>query len=142
MGTFNYNLASYLGQMLKNVSPMNHSCSDTFTFLNDLGHFDLENKFMISYDVCSLFTNIPLNETLDLAVKLIIDDKPDLNITPNELKELFIYCTSKTNFIFQDTIYDQVDGIAMGSPLAPTLANLFMGYNENKWLNEYKGVGP
>ena len=39
-------------------------------------------------------------------------------------------------------MYDQVDGIAMGSPLAPTLANLFMGYNEANWLSEYTGARP
>ena len=25
----------------------------------------------------------------------------------------------------------------MGSPLAPVLANIFMGFHESKWLNEY-----
>ena len=30
----------------------------------------------------------------------------------------------------------------MGSPLAPPLANLFMGVNENKWLREYNENGP
>ena len=39
-------------------------------------------------------------------------------------------------------IYDQVDGCAMGSPLAPPLANLFMGVNETKWINDYEGNGP
>ena len=35
---------------------------------------------------------------------------------------------------FDGKIFDQVDGIAMGSPLGPALANLFMGYDEQKWL--------
>ena len=33
--------------------------------------------------------------------------------------------------------YDQVDGVAMGSPLAPVLANLFMGHHEKNWLDNY-----
>ena len=33
--------------------------------------------------------------------------------------------------------YNQIDGVAMGSPLAPVLANIFMGFHESKWLNEY-----
>ena len=97
---------------------------------------------MVSFDVCSLFTNIPLNETIDLAVNLILSNKPDLKITHAELRELFVFATSKTNFIFQVVIYDQIDGIAMGSPLAPILANLFMGYNETIWINEYMGKKP
>ena len=30
----------------------------------------------------------------------------------------------------------------MGSPLAPVLANLFLGYHENNWINNYKGIKP
>ena len=97
---------------------------------------------MVSFDICSLFTNIPLKETIDLAVKLIFEKDKNLKITKEELTELFVFATAKTNFIFNGVIYDQVDGIAMGSPLAPTLANLFMGHNENKWLSQYEGQKP
>ena len=39
--------------------------------------------------------------------------------------------TLETHFIFKGTYYAyQVDGVAMGSPLAPVLANLFMGHHE------------
>ena len=34
--------------------------------------------------------------------------------------------------------YDQIDGVAMGSPLGPVLANLFMGYHEQKWLQSFE----
>ena len=33
--------------------------------------------------------------------------------------------------------YDQVNGVSMGSTLGPVFANLFMGYHENKWLQEF-----
>ena len=46
--------------------------------------------------------------------------------------------TSKTHFIFSSKFYNQIDdGIAMGSPLAPVLAKIFMDFHESKWLNEY-----
>ena len=102
---------------------------------------NIEGKFTISFDVSSLFTNIPLEETLDLAVKHIFENNSELKITCEELKELFVFSTSKTNYIFDGVIYNQIDRIAMGSPLAPTLANLFMGYNEGKWLTEFGGGG-
>ena len=41
----------------------------------------------------------------------------------------------KTSFTF----YDQVDGVVMGSPLGPALANLFMGFHEKDWLNSEEG---
>ena len=68
--------------------------------------------------------------------------KSELKITKTELRELFVFATSKTNFIFQGVIYDQIDGIAKGSPLAHILANLFMGHNETNWLNQYTGKKP
>ena len=42
-----------------------------------------------------------------------------------------------THFIFNSKFYNQIDEIAMGSPLAPVLGNTFMGFYESKWLNEY-----
>ena len=142
MGTFNYNLAAYLGNLLSDVIPTEHSCSDTFTFVEELKKANINDKFMISFDVVSLFTNIPLKETLDLAVNAILEKKPQLKITKEELLELFLFATSKTNFLFNGKVYDQIDGVAMGSPLAPILANLFMGHHEKEWLENFSGVAP
>lgn len=50
-----------------------------------------------------------------------------------------IFATSHTHFLFNGCFYDQVGGVAMGSPLAPVLANFFMGYYEKLWLNNYTG---
>ena len=44
---------------------------------------------------------------------------------------------SDTHFIFNSKFYNQIDGVAMGFPLAPVLANIFMGFYKSKWLNEY-----
>jgi len=43
---------------------------------------------------------------------------------------LFSFATSETHFLFKGKFYDEVDGVAMGSPLAPILANLFLGVHE------------
>ena len=97
-------------------------------------------KFLISFDVESgLFTNIPLEECIDLAVKYISEGKPDLKLTPSDLKRLFSFATAETHFLFKGSFYDQIDGVAMGSPLAPVLANLFMGHHEKIWLEQYQG---
>ena len=90
---------------------------------------------MVSYDVCSLFTNILLNETIYLAVDIVFDNNQSMIITEPQLKKLFVFATSQTHFLFNNEIYNQTDGVAMGSPLGPALANLFTGYHENKWLN-------
>ena len=45
-------------------------------------------------------------------------------LNKNELKRLFEFASKETHFLFKGAFYDQVDGVAMGSPLAPVLANL------------------
>ena len=50
---------------------------------------------------------------------------------------LFSFATTQSHFLFNDFIYDQSDGVAMGSPSDPILANLFMGH-EKYSLDNYK----
>ena len=49
-------------------------------------------------------------------------------ITKRELKNFFLFATSQAHFIFNSKFYNQIDGVVMGSPLAPVLANIFMGF--------------
>ena len=41
--------------------------------------------------------------------------------------------------MFSGKVFDQIDGVAMGSPLTPVLANLLLGHHENMWLKNYQG---
>ena len=134
---FNYDRAPFLCDLLSPVVPDDYSCKDTFSFVSQIKNANLSKKFLVSYDVTSLFTNIPLQETIDIAINLIFNHNPNLNITKKELKKLFLFATSQTHFLFNGKFYNQIDGVAMGSPLAPVLANIFMGFYESKWLNEY-----
>ena len=52
-------------------------------------------------------------------------------------KEKFFKFFQKRMFIFNSKFYNQINGVAMGSPLAPVLAKIFMGFNKSKWLDEY-----
>ena len=89
---------------------------------------------MVSYDVTSLFTNIPLEGTIHLTSDLLFEAKPDLKIRRKDLQKLFQFATSQTNFLFNGSMYDQVDGVAMGSPLAPIHANIFMDITKRSGL--------
>ena len=139
LDTSSYQTAKYLDEILQPLIPTHYSCKDTFAFLEDLKAVSPEivNKHMVSFDVTSLFTNIPLHETIDLAVDLIFADRPYLTCSKSDLKKLFLHATNKTHFLFNGKYYDQIDGVAMGSPLGPTLANLFMGHHERRWLQEF-----
>ena len=137
IGTFNYNLTCFLCDLLSPLVPNDYSCNNTFSFVFQIQNANLSKKFLISYNATSLFTNIPLQQTIDIAINLIFNHNPDINIARKELKKLFLFATSQTDFIFNSKFYNQIDGVAMGFPLAPVLANIFMGFQESKWLNEY-----
>ena len=78
-----------------------------------------------------------MKETIDIAVNLIIEKEPQIKISKKELQTLFEFATSLSHFSFNGMIYDQTDGVAMGSPLGPVLANVFMGFHESKWISNY-----
>ena len=94
IGTFNYNLAHFLCDLLSPLVPNDYSCKDTFSFVSQIKNANLSKTLFISYDVTSLFTNIPLEETIDIAINLIFNHNPNLNITRKELKKLFLFATS------------------------------------------------
>ena len=126
IGTFNNNLAGFLCDLLSPLVPNNYFCKNTFSFVSQMKNANLSKKFLASYDVTSLFTNIPLQETIYKAINLIFDDNLNLNITKKELfkKEFFYFATSQTHFNFKSNFCNQIDGVAIGSPLAPALANI------------------
>ena len=82
---------------------------------------------LLSFDVISLFTNVPLDVTIDIVFKRIYDNKEIIiRINKREMKELIKLCTKDVHFNFNGTTYVQKDGVAMGFPLAPVSARIFM----------------
>ena len=142
IGTYNYNLSKYLCELLSPNLPNEFCTKDTFTFVEELKEVSINDKFLVSYDVNSLFTNIPLKETIKLAVDLIKTSYPNLKISIDNLTKLLKFATYETHFLFNGKFYDQIDGVAMGSPLAPVLPNLFMGHKEKRWIENFQGTPP
>ena len=132
IGTFNYNLACFFYDLLSPLVPKHYPCKDTFYFVSKIKNTNISKKILASYDVTSLFTNIPLHETIDIAINLIFNHNPNLSFTRKELKNLFLFAASQNHFVFNSKFYNQIDGVAMSSPLAPVLANIFMGFHESK----------
>ena len=60
-------------ELLTPFIPLAYCTKELFTFIKDIQEVSTQDSFMISYDVCSLFTNIPQSETIDIAVKLILE---------------------------------------------------------------------
>ena len=115
IGTFNYNLTSFLCNLLSLFVPNDYPCKDAVSFVSQAKNANLSIQVLVSYDVTSLFTNIPLQETNHIAINLIFNHNPNLNITKIELKKLFLFGTSETHFIFNSKFFNQIDGVAMVS---------------------------
>ena len=126
MNTYNYNLASYLVRILQPISTNQHTVKDSFRFADWAKSYKHNNGIMCSFDVCSLFTNVPLDETMQICLDKLyaLPDSP--TIPRPVLKKLLEFATRKSHFILDGQYYDQIDGVAMGSPLGPVLANIFM----------------
>ena len=105
-----------------------------FSFVSQIKNANLSKKILVSYDVTSLFTNIPLQETIDIAINLLFNHNPNLNITRKELKKLFLFATSQTHFIFNSKFYNQINLAATSSPLALVIVNMFIRFQGFKWL--------
>ena len=128
IGTFNYDTSRFLCDLLSPVVPDYYSCKDTASFASQIKNANLCGKLFVFYDITSFFDNSSHQETIGIARNLIFNHNPNLNITKKELKKLFLFAISQTHFLFIDKFYNQIDGLAMGLPLAPVLANICMGF--------------
>ena len=137
VGSSQHELAKFLSVTLQPVLGLYSSfcIQDSFSFAELIRQFDptSDQSFLCSFDICILFTNIPLDETVQICAETLYSVK---FIPPDFPKAVFIelmqMTTSGVEFSFNSIMYRQNDGIAMGSPLGPVLANMFVGYSENK----------
>ena len=91
--------------------------------------------FMGSLDVDSLFTNIPLEETIEICTNELFKESETVEgLSKTEFKGLLPLVTKDSHFIFDGKLYKQIDVLAMGSPLGPTLVCAFLVYHEKNWL--------
>ncbi|XP_046382357.1 uncharacterized protein LOC124153305 [Ischnura elegans] len=122
-----YNLARYLAGILSPyVGGCEHHIKNSAEFVGTLEELRTdENDLLVSLDVVSLFTRVPLQDTLKLLA-----DKFD-----HRTVKLFLRTLTSTYFQYRGEFYEQADGVAMGSPLSPVIANFFMEHLEEKALN-------
>jgi hypothetical protein len=91
----------------------------------------LNNEYMVSFDVNSLFPSIPIPESIKLLETWLKDNSISNLLIPEYLK-LTQLCMNQTAFQFNGKFYSQTFGTAMGNPLSPFLANLFMSHFETE----------
>ena len=77
----------------------------------------------------ALFTSVPIDPALKIIKDLLVKD-PTLKgrtvIGIDDIILLLEFCLKNTYFSFKGQFFEQVEGVAMGSPVSPIVANLHM----------------
>ena len=153
---FTYRLSKYLAKKLQPFRKNKYMVKDTFDFIESIRKINpnMTKHRMISFDVTSLFTKIPLSYTINLILNKLygpehtcpqfIKDTSDWCskcLDRHDMNQLLVTATSDTHFSFNNQYYVQTNGVAMGSPLAPVFADIFMIDLENKLMKKLKKAG-
>ena len=91
---------------------------------------------MISFDIQSIFTNIPVDETIEIICNKLYFTDPKLKsfISAHFFRQLLNFATKFTHFLFNEKYYDHCDGVSMRTPLAAIFADIFMAHLEEQHL--------
>lgn len=110
---------------------------DTTDFLNKIEGqpFDSNSQWLVSFDVTSLYTQIPEDEGLE-AMEVYLETR----VRPHRVPIVFVLdlarlALKRNYFRFENTFYMQVKGSAMGCPFAPEMAILFMALLEERSID-------
>ena len=136
-GSVTYGVAKELAKILKPlVGKSPHHINSTQDFVEQARHFKLE--CLSSYDVSALFTSVPIDPCLNIIKDLLVKDNTLKERTVMAVEGIILlleFCLKNTYFSFQGLFYEQVEGAAVGSPVSPIVANLYMEYLEQKALS-------
>jgi hypothetical protein len=133
IGTPVYEISKTLNNIITKFMPKEHVIDSTYEFVEICKTIE-QPKCLASLDVESLFTNVPVRDT----VQIILDNvygHPTIrppNIPKPVMEEMLLICTTQCPFRGTDgQLFVQCDGVSMGSPLGPTFANYYMCHLEN-----------
>ena len=135
-GAAQHKLAQWLITVLQPVvDKYSGNCiKDSFSFADEIRKLECSGEMtMCSFDIKSLFTNVPVFETIGICERALFDLKLNTTLLEREdFVQLMKLATCNVEFSFDNMMYRQTEGVAMGSPLGPILANIFVGYHENQ----------
>ena len=113
---------------------MSFFLKDSFCFAEEIVNQN-SNFTMGSLDVDSLFANVPLEETINICCDTLFKETDIYEgYSKSEFKTLLSLGSKESYFFFNEVLYKQKDGVAMGSSLGRTLANAFLSHYEKIWL--------
>ena len=130
-----YKISKFLVDILSPIAENQYTIKNSAHFREQISNMtDPSNLYMTSFDIKDLYTNIPLQETIDICLSQIHCSL--LNIPQNLFRKLIELSVFNTMFAFNGRFYKQKDGLGMGLPLSPIMANIFLCYHETRWLQD------
>jgi hypothetical protein len=140
-----YNLASYLASILKKLAS-NHpySVKNSTELVERLENLRVRRgESMISYDVVNMFTMIPIPEAINY-IQFKLENEKNLKdwtqLNPEQIISLVEMCITCTYFKYKCNFFSQEYGCAMGSPLSPVVAELFLQNLENTKIHKNPAI--
>ena len=132
-----YTFSKFLIQFIENFTSNEFTLKNNMQLVDDLKNLQLNSEsYMVSYDIESLYTNIPIDETIQILLDQMNEENLVRNAEKKELKRMLLQATGNSYFIFNGQYYKQKEGLAMGQPLSTPLANAFLAYHEKKWIQD------
>ena len=141
-GSITYGVAKELSHIIKPlVGQSLHHLKNTQHFIEQLQGKKLQTgEIITSYDVKALFPSVPVQPSIQIVQHRLQQDTtlPQRTSMPiPQIISLLEFCLTHTYFLFQGKYYEQVQGAAMGSPISPLIANIFMEEFEVKALQSF-----
>ena len=136
-----YELTKTLKLLISPYLPSKYNIKSTHELIQVLHTIKPNNGILASLDVENLFTNVPVNVTIDIIINNIYNNPslPPLKTNPNILRKLLLTCTTEVPFHDHlGNIYVQTNGVSMGSILGPIFSNFYMSDLENRIFNSIK----
>ncbi|XP_021960182.1 uncharacterized protein LOC110856047 [Folsomia candida] len=125
-----FKLATYLNTILKTISKKKYAIKNSYEFVDRISTVKVKPGYiLVSFDVTSLYTNVPQQHTLNYIKKRLKEEtkwKQITNLEEEDILQLLMLCLECSYFSFRNIIYYQKDGVPMGSPVSPIFADLFM----------------
>ena len=104
-----YNLAKYLAKLLSLLSQSEYTIKKTKQFIEQILMKQVPDSYkMVSFDIKPLFTNVPLEETIEITLERVCERKGiNISISKNEMKQLLTICTKNVHFTYDNTVLQQ-----------------------------------
>ena len=136
-----YNLSKFLSRVLSSLLKNNYSVRNSREFVECIKNYSVkENECLVSFDVVSLFTPVPVDKALALVLEFLASDDSlpsRTRLSISDIKQGLQICLDSTVFSYKKSFFKQTLGTPMGSCISPIIANLYMEHIEHTAITTF-----